>query len=70
MGRKIIVPILAIGLVVGGYYLFSLWRKFRVVVPEYKAPPEQRVKIDQGWSEEQRHHFHYTPQGTRLLPYQ
>src|SRR5262249_27003085 len=69
MGRKIIVVIF-IALLGGGYYLFSQWSKFRVVVPEYKEPPEQRVKLDQGWSEEQRHHFHYTPQGTRLLPYQ
>jgi hypothetical protein len=39
----------------------------RVVVPEYQRPSEV-VTLDQRWTDQQRHQFHHTPQGTRLLP--
>jgi mono/diheme cytochrome c family protein len=38
-----------------------------VVVPEY-ARPADIVQLDQNWTAEQRHLFHHTAQGTRLLP--
>jgi hypothetical protein len=31
-------------LVIGGYFLYHEWNKLRVVVPEYTAPPEQKVQ--------------------------
>ncbi|HXO39151.1 MAG TPA: di-heme-cytochrome C peroxidase, partial [Candidatus Acidoferrum sp.] len=69
MGKKVVAGVFVI-LLVGGYFLYSEWSKIRVVVPQYKAPPAQKVQLDQHWTEEQRHRFHYTAQGTRLLPYE
>ncbi|HET6843163.1 MAG TPA: di-heme-cytochrome C peroxidase [Candidatus Angelobacter sp.] len=69
MTRKIIAGVFILLLIVGGYFLYTKLNELSVVVPEYKAPPEQKVKLDQNWSDDQRHGFHYTPQGTRLLPY-
>ena len=39
------------------------------VVPEYRQPPGQLVRAEQGWTDDQRLQFHHTPQGTRLVPY-
>ena len=69
MGKKVVAGIFIV-LLIGGYFLYREWDQLKVVVPEYKAPPEQKVKLDQHWTEEQRHRFHYTAQGTRLLPYE
>ncbi|GAA5508036.1 catalase family protein [Novipirellula caenicola] len=30
----------------------------------------QTTYLDQGWSDEQRHEFYFTPQGSQLIPYQ
>jgi hypothetical protein len=69
MSKKIITGVFIV-LVIGGYFLYSQWKQLRVVVPEYEAPPQQRVQLDQHWTDEQRRLFHYTAQGTRLLPYE
>ena len=49
--------------------LVSACGSTRVDVPEYQAPPGELVHLEQGWTEDEWHEFHYTPQGTRLLPY-
>ena len=69
MGKKVVGGVFIL-ILIGGYFLYSRWDELRVVVPEYKAPPEQKVQLDQHWTDEQRHLFHYTAQGTRLLPYE
>lgn len=56
-------------LVVGGAYLYLQQPQFRVDAPEYQPPPEQLVLAEQGWTDDQRLHFHHTPQGTRLVRY-
>ena len=61
--------ILVVFLLVGAAYLYLQQSQFRVDVPEYQTPPEQLVHAEQGWTDEQRLHFHHTPQGTRLVPY-
>jgi hypothetical protein len=69
MKGMIIGAILIVLLLVGGTYLYLHQSQFRVDVPEYKNPPEQLVRLEQGWTDDQRLHFHHTPQGTRLVPY-
>ena len=67
---------IAIGLIVivllllGGAYLYLQQPQFKVDVPAYRQPPEQLIRVDQGWTDAQRLQFHHTPQGTRLLPYE
>jgi hypothetical protein len=68
MKRIAIGIALIVLLLVGGAYLY-LKAKFRVDVPEYQAPPAKLVRVEQGWTDDQRLHFHHTPQGTRLVPY-
>jgi hypothetical protein len=68
MRRIAIGTVIIALLVVGGAYLY-LQAKFRVDVPEYQAPPEKLVRVEQGWTADQRLHFRHTPQGTRLVPY-
>jgi len=70
MKRKVIGAFLIIALLlVGGAYLYLHQPQFQVSVPEYQKPPEQLVRVEQGWTDDQRLHFHHTPQGTRLIPY-
>jgi hypothetical protein len=69
MKRIAIGTVLIVLLLVGGAYLY-LRAEFRVDVPEYQAPPEKLVRVEQGWTDDQRLHFHHTPQGTRLVPYE
>jgi mono/diheme cytochrome c family protein len=57
-------------LLVGGAYLYLHQPQFRVDVPEYQTPPEQFIRAEQGWTDDQRLHFHHTTQGTRLVPYE
>jgi hypothetical protein len=61
--------ILIILLLIGGAYLYLHQSKFQVYVPEYQNPPELLIRAEQGWTDDQRLHFHHTPQGTRLVPY-
>ena len=69
MRRIAIVLIVIVLLLVGGAYLYLQQSQFRVDVPEYRKPPEQLVLAEQGWTDDQRLHFHHTSQGTRLVPY-
>jgi hypothetical protein len=73
MKRTAIGVILVVVFLAGGACLY-LYRylhqpEFQVNVPEYQNPPEQLVRAEQGWTDDQRLHFHYTSQGTRLVPY-
>jgi hypothetical protein len=65
--RYLLLSLLALALV-GTILGRSLLADLRVDVPEYQRPPEL-VRLDQNWTPEQRKAFHFTPQGTRLLPY-
>jgi len=56
-------------LLAGGAYLYLQQPQFHVDVPEYQKPPEQLIRAEQGWTDDQRVRFHHTAQGTRLLPY-
>ncbi len=69
MKRIAIGAVLIILLLVGGAYLYLHQPQFQVDVPEYQNPPEQFIRAEQGWTDDQRLHFHHTPQGTRLVPY-
>jgi mono/diheme cytochrome c family protein len=40
---------------------------YRVVVPDVERPA-RAMALDQNWSDAEREQFHFTPQGTRLLP--
>ena len=69
MRNKVVVVLLlliAIGAV--GYKYLTSRPEFNVNTPEYQAPGEI-VQLDQAWSDAQRVQFHYTSQGTRLVPY-
>jgi hypothetical protein len=69
MKRIAIGLVLIALLLVGGAYLYLQQSQFRVDIPEYQKPPEQFVRAEQGWTDDQRLHFHHTSQGTRLAPY-
>jgi hypothetical protein len=38
-------------------------------MPEYQNPPGHFIRAEQGWTGDQRLHFHHTAQGMRLVPY-
>lgn len=64
----ILVALTLIAFGIGGYeFLHS--SQFTVLIPAYQTPPDQRVVLPQSWTDEQKVHFHYTAQGTRLVPY-
>ena len=69
MKRIAIATVLIVLLLVGGVYLYLSQPQFRVDVPDYQSPPEQLTYAEQGWTDDQRLHFHHTAQGTRLIPY-
>ena len=69
MKRIAIATVLIVLLLVGGVYLYLSQPQFRVDVPVYQSPPEQLTYAEQGWTDDQRLHFHHTAQGTRLIPY-
>jgi RoxA-like, cytochrome c-like len=69
MKRIAIGTVLIVLLLVGGAYLYLRQPQFRVEVPEYQDPPVEFIRADQGWTDDQRLHFHHTSQGTRLVPY-
>jgi hypothetical protein len=69
MIKKLGIGILVVLLLAGCGFLYLHSCQFRVMVPEYQQPPEQLVRVDQGWSDDQRFQFHHTSQGTRLVPY-
>jgi hypothetical protein len=67
--KKLGIGIFVVLLVIGCGFLYLRSPQFQVIVPDYQQPPEQLVRADQGWTDDQRFQFHHTPQGTRLLPY-
>jgi hypothetical protein len=69
MRRIGIGVVLFVLLVIGGAYLYLHQPQFQVDVPEYQNPPEQLIRVEQGWTVDQRLQFHHTAQGTRLAPY-
>jgi hypothetical protein len=69
MKRIAIAAVLIVLLLVGGTCLYLHQPQFQVSVPEFRNPPEQLVWAEQGWTDDQRLHFHHTSQGTRLVPY-
>jgi hypothetical protein len=69
MIKKLSIGIFIVLLVAGCVFLFLRSPQFQVTVPDYQQPPEQLVRLDQGWTDDQRVQFHYTSQGTRLVPY-
>lgn len=72
-GRKLKVALGVAGLaVVAGAIGFKLFRdKLVVTVPDY-PPIHQAIWLDQGWTQDDRHWFHYADQGTQTLniPYE
>lgn len=69
MRRIVIGAVIIALLLIGGVYLYLQQSQFQVDVPEYQAPPEQLVRAEQGWTDDQRLQFHHTSQGARLVPY-
>lgn len=65
--RHIALVAAAVVGVAGARYAYTRLDEFRVVIPEYQRPSDV-VTLDQRWTDQQRHQFHHTPQGTRLLP--
>jgi mono/diheme cytochrome c family protein len=68
MKRIAIGAVLIVLLLFGVAYLYLHQPQFQVSVPDYQNPPEQFIRAEQGWTDDQRLHFHHTPQGTRLVP--
>ena len=69
MKHVVIASVFIVLLLIAGAYLYLHNPQFQVDVPEYQNPPEKFVHIEQGWTDDQRLHFHHTSQGTRLIPY-
>ncbi|HTS38112.1 MAG TPA: di-heme-cytochrome C peroxidase [Candidatus Solibacter sp.] len=69
MKRIAVVTFLIVLLLAGGAYTYLSQPQFRVDVPKYQSPPAQLINAEQGWTDDQRLHFHHTSQGTRLIPY-
>ena len=65
--RYIVLLVIVIALAAGVPFVNARLEAVRVDLPTYQRP-SQVVKLEQNWTEEQRHRFHHTPQGTRLLP--
>lgn len=69
MKRIAIGAVVIVLLLVGGADLYLHRPQFQVDVPDYQKPPEHFIRMEQGWTDDQRLRFHHTAQGTRLLPY-
>ena len=69
MKRIVIGAVLVVLLLAGCAYVYLQQPQFHVYVPEYQDPPEQFIRAEQGWADDQRLHFHHIAQGTRLVPY-
>jgi mono/diheme cytochrome c family protein len=66
--RKYVLLALAALVLVGAVVVQSQLPKLTVDLPVYERPA-QLVRLEQNWTAEQRKTFHYTAQGTRLIPY-
>src|ERR1700757_850434 len=70
MKQVVITGVFIVLLLLAGAYLYLHQSQFQVDVPEYQNPPEQLIRAEQGWTDDQRLHFHHISQGTRLIPYE
>ena len=68
MKRRYVLLVLAALVLVGAVAVRSKLPEITVDLPTYKRPA-QLVRLEQNWTSDQRKTFHYTPQGTRLMPY-
>ena len=68
MKRKFVLLSLAVLILIAAVAVRSKLPQLTVDLPEYERPPDL-VRLDQNWTTQQRLAFHFTPQGTRLLPY-
>ena len=68
MKRRYVLLVVAALVLVAAVGIRSKLPQITVDLPEYERPT-QVVRLDQNWTDEQRKTFHYTAQGTRLLPY-
>jgi len=66
--RRFVLLIAAALALVAAVAVRSKLPQLTVDLPEYDRP-SQLVRLDQNWTDAQRTTFHFTPQGTRLLPY-
>ena len=69
MKEKIFWSIAAVVIViVAAAYLLPVLELMEVRLPKYQPPPGDVLELEQNWRKDQRHKFHYTRQGTRMLP--
>lgn len=72
MKKKIayLIGALVVAFAVTSYVVFLRPKiySFHVDIPDQQQTGEL-VKLDQGWTEEITTQFHYTPQGTQIMPY-
>lgn len=67
--RKYVLLVLAVLILIGAVVVRSkVLPQITVDLPEYQRPADV-VRLEQNWTAEQRKTFHYTAQGTRLIPY-
>ncbi len=66
--KKIIAIVFAVLVVAAALFVYIELPKFTVTVPEAQ-PLGEIVWTSQRWTQAQRVSFHFTPQGTRLIPY-
>jgi hypothetical protein len=72
MKKRIVLLILAlVCLAIPAFVVFALptIQSLKVDIPEYQKPGDL-VLLEQGWKAAQRTSFHYTAQGTQIMPYQ
>src|SRR5579864_4044961 len=66
--KKFLYGVLLVAIIAAGAYFF-LSKQLEITLPAYQPPPRDLVRLEQGWSDDQRQWFHHTAQGTRLVPY-
>jgi len=66
--RRVVLLVVAALVLIAAVGIRSKLPEITVDLPEYERPA-QLIRLDQNWTPEQRRAFHYTPQGTRLMPY-
>jgi mono/diheme cytochrome c family protein len=66
--RRYVLLVLAALVLIAAVVIRSKLPEITVTLPQYERPAEL-VRLDQNWTAEQRLAFHFTPQGTRLIPY-
>jgi hypothetical protein len=66
--KKFFYAFLLVVILAAGAYFF-LSKQLEVTLPAYQPPQKNLVRLEQGWTDDQRLWFHHTAQGTRLVPY-